>query len=186
MSDGHIRKILAPERVSPAVKKIRRLGRQSIRPKRETRRRLGKHSVKIARLVRLDLTSYLGKKISGRGRFGFGGSLEQSEGTRRRNQKADLFALRGDVDAHDLTRVCHCRTAAHTGIERTSEMHFGIERVLQETVVGAFNNRQAEILWMAQRIEPCPLRHRCSFQREKSFAWAVDAKHREVIDHIDR
>src|ERR1044071_7825973 len=76
MTDDDIWKLLATERVSPAAKKIRRLGRQRIRAEGDARRGVGKHSIKIARLVSLNLTSDFLEKIGRGWFFDLGGFFE--------------------------------------------------------------------------------------------------------------
>ena len=52
-------------------------------------------------------------------------------------------------------------------------MHFRIQRVLQETIVSAFDNRQAEIARMSKRIEPRSLLDRLGFQREETLGVTI-------------
>jgi hypothetical protein len=63
-------------------------------------------------------------------------------------------------------------------------MHFRVERVLQKAIVRSLDDSQAEILWMAQRIEPRALRHGCGFEAEETFDRPIGAQHGEIIDHI--
>ncbi len=57
--------------------------------------------------------------------------------------------------------------------------------MFEQTVVRAFDDGQAEIARMAQRIEPRALLDGLGIQREKSCGPALRAQHRQIVNHVD-
>src|SRR5437868_13518034 len=81
--------------------------------------------------------------------------------------------------------MSQCRPAAHAGIERAGKMNIWIERVLQVTIVSAFNDRQAEIARMTESVDSRSLLHRLGLQREETLGPIIRPHHGKIVSDID-
>ena len=145
-----------------------------------------KHPRKIAFLIGVNLLSRLCRETRRRRvfdtwRFSQARATARSAGT----TEADLLALGGDVDTDDSSRLGQRRPAAHAGIGRSGEMDLGIKRMLQQSIVGALDDRQAKIARMAERIKPRALIDGFRFQSQITLVVSVGAQHRKIVNHVD-
>ncbi len=124
-------------------------------------------------------------------RFGLR-TREQRGGLAGRNEEAHELAVEplGDVDAGDLAGLRHRRSAAHAGIDRAGEMHARVVALLDEAVVGAFDDREAEIERIAHRVEPLAARRgvgdRGRVEVEMRQVRAFELDDREIVGDVDR
>jgi hypothetical protein len=117
--------------------------------------------------------------------------LHQRSGKPRRHEEADELAAPpcGNVDADHSTFGGDGRTAAHAGIERAGEVNLFAVAVLDQPVVGALADGEAEVERVAHRIEPLTFRqiarHRSCAEREERRILLVEAHDREIVRQVD-
>ena len=116
-----------------------------------------------------------------------------------RNEEAHLLAVDAarDVDADDMALVVERRPAAHAGRERAAEEDLRIEAALDQAVVGALGDREADVERVAERVDPLALRERrverAKRQRVEGLASAASgarlriagAQQRQVVQHVE-
>ena len=117
-------------------------------------------------------------------------ALQQRRGEASGHEEAHQLSAGplGNVDAYHLSVGAHGRTAAHARIERAGEMHALVIGVLDQAVVGAFDDGEAEIERVAHREQALAFgqagRLSCDEFEEPSVA-LVEPHDGEVVGEID-
>jgi hypothetical protein len=93
------------------------------------------------------------------------------------------------VDADDGALGADRRAAAHAGIERARKMDAFVVAALDETVIGAFDDGEAEIERIAHGIEALALgelaAERPRIEVEERHVAAVEVHHRKIVGEVD-
>ena len=180
-------------RARPAVEPRRRAFGRFVRPERRAAKTLLAERVIERRPAR--------RRVAGRSRRAHAQDRAAARSSRARAAPSALLAGTRKLTSSPSSRLAtlmpatlpacrHRRTAAHAGIDRAGEMHARVVALLDEAVVGAFDDREAEIERIAHRVEPLAARRlvleRRRVELEMRKIGAVELDDRDVVGDVDR
>jgi hypothetical protein len=139
-----------------------------------------------------ELTADFGAQVCRRRELAFARVVDQGRSEARRHQEADQLAPapNGHIDAGDAQVGGDGRAAAHAAVDGAGEMDLLVIPALDQPVVGALHDREAEVMRVPQPVEALavgkPALQRALIELEERPPLTFGAHNRKIVDDIDR